>query len=287
MDGFVERFNRTLTAMLSNTVQKDGRNWDDHFPYVLFAYETSIQQSTAESPFYLLYGHDAHLPTEAALVPIPTQYPITWKTTSHRWWSHWAKHGNWLRRVSKRHNEDKSISMTSRQCPTFVIGDHVFVHACSKGKAHKFARLFKGPYWVLATYNNGVELQMIECPNSQPSRVALNHVCHCPTQISCKDDTGLTEQMEFVYDDATTNSEEDINEPLSVQHPVMSDSSHSNPVLPEDTRERGSTQKSMGKSLEEVPKKTARGQTALRTGKCDALWLYCCLDWLNRDPVGM
>ena len=60
----VERFNRTLTSMLAKTVQKQGRDWDEHLPYVLYAYRTSIQESTKESPFYLLYGKDVRLPTD-------------------------------------------------------------------------------------------------------------------------------------------------------------------------------------------------------------------------------
>ena len=68
-DGLVERFNRTLTSMLAKTVQKQGRDWDEHLPYVLYAYRTSIQESTKESPFYLLYGRDARLPTDEILNP--------------------------------------------------------------------------------------------------------------------------------------------------------------------------------------------------------------------------
>ena len=66
-DGLVERFNRTLIAMLSKTVTADGRDRDDRIPFVLFAYHASPQQSTGESPFFLLYGRDPVLPTEAVL----------------------------------------------------------------------------------------------------------------------------------------------------------------------------------------------------------------------------
>ena len=75
-DGLVERFNRTLTSMLAKTVEKDERNWDHRLPYVLFAYRTSLQESTRESPFHLLYGRDARLPTEAALSHPRTCYQV-------------------------------------------------------------------------------------------------------------------------------------------------------------------------------------------------------------------
>ena len=51
-DGLVERYNRTLIAMLSKTVEKSGRDWDERLPYVLFAYRAAVQQSTQESPFF-------------------------------------------------------------------------------------------------------------------------------------------------------------------------------------------------------------------------------------------
>ena len=63
-DGLVERFNRTLTAMLSKVVEKSGRDWDLKLPYVLFALRTSMQESTKESPFFLMYVCDLDYPQQ-------------------------------------------------------------------------------------------------------------------------------------------------------------------------------------------------------------------------------
>ena len=68
-DGLVERFNRTLINMLSKRVSGIGQEWDELLPYVLFAYRATLQSSTGESPFRLLYGRDPQLPTETALCP--------------------------------------------------------------------------------------------------------------------------------------------------------------------------------------------------------------------------
>ena len=62
-DGLVERFNRTLISMLAKTVERDGKDWDQQLPFVLFAYRASQQQSTQESPFFLIYGRDPRLPS--------------------------------------------------------------------------------------------------------------------------------------------------------------------------------------------------------------------------------
>ena len=50
-DGLVERFNRTLTDMLSKVVDRQRR--DKHLPYVLFAYRACLR--------YLLESHHSSL----------------------------------------------------------------------------------------------------------------------------------------------------------------------------------------------------------------------------------
>ena len=66
-DGLVERFNRTLIDMLAKRVGVQER--DEQLPYVLFAYRSTLQTSTRESPFRLLYGRDPQLPSEIMLYP--------------------------------------------------------------------------------------------------------------------------------------------------------------------------------------------------------------------------
>ena len=44
-------------------VNKKGSDWDTKLGPVLMAYRTTPQPSTGVSPFYLLYGRDAKLPS--------------------------------------------------------------------------------------------------------------------------------------------------------------------------------------------------------------------------------
>ena len=55
--------------MLANTVEHGGKDWEQRLPLVLFAYGASQQQSTLESPFFLLYGRDPRLPTDPVMSP--------------------------------------------------------------------------------------------------------------------------------------------------------------------------------------------------------------------------
>ncbi|XP_063060131.1 uncharacterized protein LOC134453222 [Engraulis encrasicolus] len=56
-DGLVERFNKTLKAMLRKAIEEDGRNWDQLIPYLMFAIREVPQSSTGFSPFELLLSY--------------------------------------------------------------------------------------------------------------------------------------------------------------------------------------------------------------------------------------
>ncbi|CAM5142308.1 unnamed protein product [Natator depressus] len=55
-DGLVERFNRTLKAMIRQVVSRDGKDWDTLLPYLMFAIREVPQASTGFPPFELLNG---------------------------------------------------------------------------------------------------------------------------------------------------------------------------------------------------------------------------------------
>lgn len=75
-NGLCERFNSTLIQMLAKTCERYGHDWDKHLPYVLYAYRVSVQDSTKESPFFLLYGRDPALPTLDSLSRERTPYMV-------------------------------------------------------------------------------------------------------------------------------------------------------------------------------------------------------------------
>jgi len=50
--------------MLSMYVDDKQDNWDYYLPLVLFAYRTCQKNTVRETPFRLLYGRDARLPSD-------------------------------------------------------------------------------------------------------------------------------------------------------------------------------------------------------------------------------
>ena len=52
-NGQVERFNRTVEAMLAKMVRENQRDWDKHLPKALMAYRTALHESTGFTLFAL------------------------------------------------------------------------------------------------------------------------------------------------------------------------------------------------------------------------------------------
>ena len=61
-DGLVERFNRTLLAMLAMFVLREHDNWDDLLPFMMLAYNTTVHTTTGFTPYRLVFGEECNLP---------------------------------------------------------------------------------------------------------------------------------------------------------------------------------------------------------------------------------
>ena len=63
-DGMVERFNKTLCAMLRAYIDENHENWDGLLPYVTMAYRATCHESTGTSPNMSMFGHDTRTPLD-------------------------------------------------------------------------------------------------------------------------------------------------------------------------------------------------------------------------------
>ena len=146
-DGLVERFNRTLTAMLSKKVDASGEDWDEHLPFVLFAYRASLQESTQESPFYLLYGRDPKLPSALCLEHEPTRQDMDLCASSAEMTQRLQKAWDLAQAsVKDAQQKQKFFYDSNTKPPHYCVGQRVFVYMprARQGKAYKFARPFQG-----------------------------------------------------------------------------------------------------------------------------------------------
>ena len=173
-------------------------------------YSLHIVLAHKESPFYLLYGRDARLPTEEILSQPPQRTIIdidTYKTevtvNLQEAWELARKN------IKKAQRQQKTQYDRHTRDPTYRVGDRVFLYTPSvkSGPAYKFARPFQGPYRIVAIDNNVVDIRRVDHPSGTALRVAVSRLRHCPTEIESKEPQPGTE--EIITDPKTKRSEKD------------------------------------------------------------------------------
>ena len=185
-DGLVERFNRTLTSMLSKKVERNGSDWDRHLPYTLFAYRASIQESTQESPFFLLHGRDPRLPSGLDLDVALEREEVD--LDSYKGELVWGLTEAWelaRKQVKKAQSAQKKCYDRRSREPNFQVGERVFVYMPKDkaNKAYKFARPFHGSFRVVEVLDTGIIVRPVDRPQEDTIRVAINRVRRCPGTI--------------------------------------------------------------------------------------------------------
>ena len=55
-DGFVERINGVIMQIIAMYVASDHQDWDMYLPSAKYAYDTSLSETTGDTPFFLTYG---------------------------------------------------------------------------------------------------------------------------------------------------------------------------------------------------------------------------------------
>ena len=168
--------------MIAKSCDVRDRDWDVRLPYLLFAYKVSAQESTRESPFVLLYGRDARIPTETVLSHVRTPYVVdledykqdlmadmslAWKLASENI----AKAQIAQKRAYDRHAKEVDLR----------VGERVMVLMPSKsqGKNWKLASPFHGPYRVLQVTPTNAEVRLVDQPKGESIFVATDRVKKC------------------------------------------------------------------------------------------------------------
>lgn len=72
-DGQVERFNRTLAAILTAVVAPDQSDWDEHLPFLTAAYRATPRPATGHSPNFMMFGQEAILPVDIMYGVLPEE----------------------------------------------------------------------------------------------------------------------------------------------------------------------------------------------------------------------
>jgi len=174
-NGLTERFNRTLSTMLSMYVNESHSDWDVFLPYVVFAYNTKFQESLQHTPFFLVYGRTATLPIDALLLPSRN------RTVQQRL-SQIATHLVGARQLARKNlveTQQRSALRYNegRQVAKFKPGQKVWVWipAKKKGKTKKLLHFYKGPF-VIEKQLGPVDFSLKHCVSGELRSVHVSQM---------------------------------------------------------------------------------------------------------------
>jgi hypothetical protein len=179
-NGATERTFRTFHSILSKYLDPRDHEFEDTLDCATFAYNTSMHETTLESPFFLLFGRDPVLNIEHILDPrlkIPLSYPdmefkgkliiclrAAWKAAAEV-------------TLRKQAEMKRQYDKTARPCD-IEIGDRVLLknYIVIQGAARKWQSPWRGIFRVID--REGLHLIITSCssPQSNPFRVHINQV---------------------------------------------------------------------------------------------------------------
>ena len=169
--------------MIAKASDQNPTEWDKQLPLLLFAYRSVVQESTKESPFFLLYGRDPRLPTGTILEQLRTTYLCDIDDYRTELLINLTK-AQQLALESIKQAQEKQQTFYDKQSSNnlpYRVGDRVMVFMPSEttGKDRKLARPYHGPYRVVNLTATNAEVKLIERPKEPSIFVAIDRIRKC------------------------------------------------------------------------------------------------------------
>lgn len=132
-------------------VDANQRNWDEHLNAIQFAYRTAPSEVIGESPFFMMYGRDAALPCDPALLP-PREMSAS--VAEHR--ARVVENIEIARRIAAENTQRaqqrmKDLHDRFSEPTNFQLGDRVWVYTprVRRGLSKKLAHNWHGPFRIV------------------------------------------------------------------------------------------------------------------------------------------
>ena len=185
-DGMVERFNRTLRAMLRKHAVHFGNQWDRYLSNVLWAYRNVPHESTGEKPSFLLFGWDLQTPTKAAFLDPSKLTPSTAedyrKEVMESLGSACKLVVDSIAKAQKRYKE---MYGRNAEQVDFRIGYWIFIKfpAEETGRNRKLSNPWHGPYRILMRNDLDITATKVYFPQEGQIQVHQQRVVRCPPEL--------------------------------------------------------------------------------------------------------
>lgn len=151
----VERVHRVYSDAISKYINLNHNDWDEIFPYVQWAYRSSVQATLQASPYELVFGREAVALADLAMLPPP---PDKVKPDVEKWRQDLSlriQKGQEFTIKLQEQAMERLLAKSSQQPPrTVKVGDKVMIrnHTAyidtENRRTHKWEPRFIGPYLV-------------------------------------------------------------------------------------------------------------------------------------------
>jgi transposase InsO family protein len=216
-NGLVERSIRSIRSMMSHYINETHNNWDVYLNKLVFAYNTSQQTTTGETPFKLLYGRECRLPVDIAFdLPKDNRFGLKYKEALEE-----CKEIVRFR-VQDAQQRQKDEYDKRHFNVLFNKGDLVGLHVSRRevGMSQKLFKSFDGPFRILRKQGPvNYEVQSIEHPRRKPKLVHIQRLKRWHTgriegieEIRPPVHLQLTEQSQNQKKSEKSKTEKDENE---------------------------------------------------------------------------
>lgn len=147
-NGSLERSHHVLTEYLKHYISNE-RDWDNWLEHAMFSYNTSVHEGTKFTPYELVFGKTARLPSELKENDLLETYEdyvseLIDKLTDLRKLAV-QNLGNSKQRY--KHYYDRKLKPQ-----TYKVGDRIYL--LKPNKKHKFDDEYTGPYQIIEILNN-------------------------------------------------------------------------------------------------------------------------------------
>ena len=152
-NGMVERFNRTMGAMIRSLIGEEHDNWDKILPLTLMAYRSSVHETTQQTPHMILFGREMTVPLALTMSELPTSL-VEQDELEHTW--------DLREKLAKVHRRAREVTGQAMRRQKLQhdrgamghrrdVGDLVWLitKVRRQGRAAKFEHKCKGPYTVI------------------------------------------------------------------------------------------------------------------------------------------
>jgi transposase InsO family protein len=175
-NGIAERAVQTFSSQIAIFAQKNEETWDEALACLTYAYNTTINASTQETPYYLLFGRD---PLSAADIALcydinPSEPP----TSIHlaRLQLRQQAVDEAISRLRKQRDKLIEESTQENQAHTLQEGDLVLLHNPNRNVSKKLQLPWVGPYRIKTIMSNTI-LELIDIEGRQrPGKVHISRV---------------------------------------------------------------------------------------------------------------